>query len=54
MPNTHDIPQVWVKEYIDQMLVIAEKFLEGGVMQQAAMLRADHAMDLVKSWREKT
>lgn len=46
------IPQEWIKKYVDQMLEIAGKFPEGSAMRAAAMLRADHAMDLVKAFRE--
>lgn len=45
------IPQEWIKKYIDQLLEGAGK-LPPGVFQSAVLLRADHAMDLVKAWRE--
>lgn len=44
------IPEEWIKGYVDQWLLIAEK-LGPGKMQDAALLRADHAMDLVKAYR---
>ena len=45
-----DIPEEWIKEYVDQLLAAAAK-LETGAMHQACLLRADHAMDLVKAFR---
>lgn len=45
------IPQEWIKKYVDQMLDLAKK-LGPGPMQDACLLRADHAMDLVKAFRE--
>ncbi len=47
---SRSIPEVWIKAYIDQLLEIAGKFPEGP-MRDAALLRADHAMDLVKAYR---
>lgn len=47
------ISQEWIKNYVDQLLAYAEKLPEGNTMRVAAMMRADHAMDLVKAWREK-
>lgn len=46
------IPQEWIKEYVDKLLMMAEKF-GPGAMQNAALLRADHAMDMVKAFRER-
>lgn len=48
-PNA--IPEEWVKKYVDQLLEIAGK-LGPGPMRDAALLRADYVMDLVKAWRE--
>lgn len=45
------IPEDWIKQYVDQWLEIAGK-LQRGPMYDSALLRADHAMDLVKAWRE--
>lgn len=45
------IPQEWIKRYVGQWLEIAGK-MEPGKMQDAALLRADHAMELVKAFRE--
>ncbi len=44
------IPESWIKAYVDQLLEIAGKFPEGP-MKDAALLRADHVMDLVKAYR---
>lgn len=45
------IPQEWIRNYVDTLLLVAGKF-SPGAMQNAAMLRADHVMDLVKAWQE--
>lgn len=49
--GSSDIPERWVKHYIDQLLEVA-KLLPDGAMKQATLLRADHAMDLVEAHRE--
>jgi hypothetical protein len=46
------IPQEWIKEYVDSLLQAAAKFDEYSAMRAAALMRADHVMDLVKAWRE--
>lgn len=46
------IPQDWVRKYVDTMLAMAGKIGPDTAMGQAALLRAEHAMDLVKAWRE--
>lgn len=46
------IPQEWIRDYVDSLLRAAELWPEGSLMREAALLRADHAMDLVKSFRE--
>lgn len=46
------IPESWIKRYVDQLLLVASKF-DDGPMRRAAMERADHAMDLVKAYRER-
>jgi len=45
------IPQEWIKRYVDQWLELAGR-MKPGKMQDAALLRADHAMELVKAFRE--
>ena len=45
------IPEKWMKKYVDQLLEIAAKFPPGR-MRDAALLRADHVMDMVKAYRE--
>ncbi len=45
------IPDKWMKTYVDQLLDIAEKFPRGR-MRDAALLRADHIMDMVKAYRD--
>lgn len=52
MENRNDIPQEWIKKYVESLLRVAQKFPEASSMRQASMLRADHAMDLVKAFRE--
>lgn len=46
------VDQDWIKRYVDQLLELASK-LPTGPMRDACLLRADHVMDLVKSWQEK-
>jgi hypothetical protein len=46
------IPEEWIKKYVDQLLLIAGKLSHDSAMQQIILLRAHHAMDLVKAWRE--
>jgi hypothetical protein len=42
----------WIKEYIDALIAGAARFPEGSKMHDAILIRADHAMDMVKSWKE--
>ena len=51
MANT-DIPDAWIKSYIDQLMSVAKDLDEHSPMRAELMLRADHAMDLVASYRE--
>jgi hypothetical protein len=46
------IPLEWIGNYVDQLLEVAAKFSPHSPMQAAALLRADHTMDLVKAWKE--
>lgn len=46
------IPQEWIRKYVDQLLEYAEKFGPGS-MRDSCLLRAGHAMDLVKAFREE-
>lgn len=45
------IPEEWIKRYVGTLLEAAGK-LQPGAFRDAVILRADHAMDLVKAWRE--
>lgn len=45
------IPLDWIKHYVDQFLEVAGRLPEGK-MRDAALLRAEHAMDLVQAWKE--
>ena len=45
------IPQEWIRDYVDKLLLFAEKL--DGKMREATLLRADHAMDLVRAFRER-
>ena len=47
------IPQEWIKRYVDQLLRLTESLGPTTALGQACMLRADHALDLVKAWREE-
>lgn len=44
------IPQAWIKRYVDQVIEMAGKLDDGG-MRDATLLRAEHAMDLVRAWQ---
>ena len=46
------IPEEWIKNYVDSLLKAAERFGSNSPMGTAALIRADHAMDLVKAFRE--
>lgn len=45
------IPQEWIRDYIDQLLKVAGMYPDG-LMKAAVALRAEHAMDLVKAFRD--
>ncbi len=45
------IPQEWLKNYIDTLLKLAGELPPGG-LRDATLLRVDHAMDLVKAFKE--
>lgn len=45
------IPEEWIKQYVDKLLTLAGRF-DSGPMRDAAAMRADHVMDMVKAWRE--
>jgi hypothetical protein len=49
MPNR--IPEEWIKNYADEILAVASKLPEGS-NRDAVALRAEHAMDLLKAYRE--
>lgn len=60
VPNEHpikvsimnNIPDEFIKNYIDQLLIAAAK-IGPGKMSDAILLRADCIMDLVKAYRER-
>ncbi len=47
------IPEEWIKRYVDKLLDFAKSAGPSTLMGTAAMMRADHAMDLVRAWREQ-
>ena len=49
--TTNPIPQEWIKKYVDQLLLYADKAGPDSLMGKAALLRAGHVMDLVKAFR---
>lgn len=51
MDSMKSIPLTWIKHYVDALLDSAEKFDVGSPMRNACMLRADHALDLVDTWK---
>jgi hypothetical protein len=46
------IPQEWIRDYVDKMLSLAATLPENSLMREAAALRAEHIMDMVKAWQE--
>jgi len=46
------IPQEFIKEYVDE-LISAAKLFGDSRMGNAAMIRADAIMDMVKAFRDK-
>ena len=49
-PINVPIPQEWIRDYVDQ-LIAASKLFGDSRMGNAALERADHVMDMVKSFR---
>jgi hypothetical protein len=47
------IPQEWIRDYVDKMLLLAARLPEGSPMRAAAALRAEHIMDMVQAWQER-
>jgi len=47
------IPESWVQDYVDQLLRVAKKFDPGSAMRAATLLRVEHALDMVKAYRER-
>lgn len=45
------IPEEWIKKYVDTLTDTAAS-LPVGPFRDAVAMRAEHAMDLVKAWRE--
>jgi hypothetical protein len=50
--NNKDIPQEWIKNYVDALINLSKELDVGGPMHEACLLRADYVMDLVKAFRE--
>lgn len=46
------IPQEWIRSYVDELLKLAKAFDDHSAMHAHALLRAEHAMDLVKAFRD--
>lgn len=47
-----EIPQEWIKNYVDQLIRVAKELPENSVMQSSLILRADAVMDMVAAYRE--
>lgn len=47
-----DIPQEWIKKYVDSLLEGARKLGPDTRMGQAVLQRADAIMDMVKAFKE--
>lgn len=50
--NMRTIPEQWIQQYVDQLLDLAKRLDEGSKMRAAVLLRAEHAMDLVQTYRD--
>lgn len=46
-----NIPEEWIKNYVDSILSLGGE-LPPGTFRDAVLLRADHAMDLVRAYRD--
>ena len=46
------IPDAWIKHYVDLLLNASGK-LEPGLFRDAILLRAEHAIELVRAYRER-
>lgn len=46
------ISQEWIKKYVDSLLAYA-KACGDTPLRNAALVRADSIMDMVKAWRER-
>ncbi len=49
----HDIPQEWIRKYVNSLLEVAKSLAAGSAMQNALILRAEYAMDLVQAFRNQ-
>lgn len=47
-----EIPQEWIKNYVDKLIRVAKELPENSVMQSSLILRADAVMDMVAAFRE--
>ena len=52
MKTLEDVPQLWIKKYVDSLIEAAKLFEEGGTMRNSILLRADSILDMVKAFRE--
>ena len=52
MSTRAPIPQEWIRDYVDTLLAAAKHIGPNTVMGKATLERAEHAMDLVKAFRE--
>jgi hypothetical protein len=46
------IPQEWIRDHVDKMLLLAATLPAGSPMRTAIVLRAEHTMDMVQAWQE--
>ena len=52
-PDQDAIPMEFIQAYVESLLATAVKFDHVSAMREAAALRADHVMDLVRAWKER-
>jgi hypothetical protein len=53
MTSLKPIPQEWIKNYVNQLIDVAASLPEGK-LRDATILRADHAMDLIEAFQNRT
>lgn len=50
--NLNSIPHEWIKNYVDQLIRVAEELPENGDLQKSVIRRADAILDMVAVFRD--